>query len=53
MSIIEGISDETLAAMAESGHPMDGDEASQAINQILFDSQEHSIEAELPVEVSP
>lgn len=53
MAIIEGISDETLAAMAESGHPMDGDEASQAINQILFDTQDHSIEADFSVEISP
>lgn len=46
MSIINGISDETLAAMTESAHPIDGDEASQAINRILFESVDHHASSE-------
>lgn len=46
MAIYEGISDATLAAMAEQGHPIDGDEASQAINAILFRDPDDRINGE-------
>lgn len=49
MDKINGISVETLAGLAEQGLPIDGDEESKAINEILFDrSVNHSNDATLP-----